>query len=143
MRGLSRWQLPILTVADRRGQRLLRRLPNRKRVTLERAMSPLAPSDGVFCSDGAKAYAKIAAQCGIEHFVVGNKPGMRVAAGCHHIQNINSLHARYDTFLRPFCGPATKYLDGCIRWLEVRLAELEPADIIRAARATNTICGHP
>jgi len=30
MRGLSRWQLPILTVADRGGSCLFRRLPNRR-----------------------------------------------------------------------------------------------------------------
>ncbi|SPJ25909.1 hypothetical protein PAA8504_03761 [Palleronia abyssalis] len=40
MRGLSRWQLPILTVADRGGSRLFRRLPNRKSATVERAMNP-------------------------------------------------------------------------------------------------------
>ncbi|AUR03498.1 hypothetical protein PhaeoP72_01519 [Phaeobacter inhibens] len=41
MRGLSRWQLPILTVADRGGPRLFRRLPNRKSATVERAMNPI------------------------------------------------------------------------------------------------------
>ncbi len=52
MRGLSRWQLPILTVADRGGSRLFRRLPNRKSATVERAMKPLVPGDAVLCSDG-------------------------------------------------------------------------------------------
>ena len=33
MRGLSRWQLPILTIADRSGSRLFQRLPSRKSVT--------------------------------------------------------------------------------------------------------------
>lgn len=37
MRGLSRWQLPILTVADRGGARLFQRLPYHKSPTLERA----------------------------------------------------------------------------------------------------------
>ena len=36
-RGLSKWQLPILTVADRGGSHLFRRLPNRKSATVERA----------------------------------------------------------------------------------------------------------
>ena len=133
MRGLSKWQLPILTVADRGGARLFERLPNRKSATLERAMKPLVPHDAVLCSDGANAYAKVAAQRGIEHFVVGSKPGTRVAAGSHHIQNVNSLHARYDKFIRPFCGPATKKLNGYIRWLEVRLAGMTPAELIRSS----------
>ncbi len=65
MRGLSKWQLPILAVADRGGARLSGRLPNRKSATLERAMKPLVPYDAVLCSDGASAYAKVAAQSGI------------------------------------------------------------------------------
>jgi hypothetical protein len=33
----------------------------------------------------------------------------------------NSLHARYGKFIEPFCGPATKNLNGYIWWLEVRM----------------------
>ncbi|MGR3837332.1 MAG: IS1595 family transposase [Cognatishimia sp.] len=131
MRGLSRWQLPILTVADRSGVRLFQRLPDRKSATLEKAMMPLIPGDAVLCSDGASAYKKVADQSGIEHFVVGSKPGARIAGGCYHIQNVNSLHARYSAFIRPFCGPAAKYLNGYIRWLEARLARMKPSDVIR------------
>jgi hypothetical protein len=65
--------------------------------------------------------------------VVGSKPGTRVAAGCIHIQNVNSLHARYGTFIKPFCWPATKNLDGYIRWLEVLLEGLQPAEVVRAS----------
>ncbi len=133
MRGLSRWQLPILTVADRGGARRFQRLSNRKGATLERAMKPLVPSDAVLCSDGANGYASLAAKRGIEHFVVGSKAGTRVAAGCHHIQNVNSLHARYKAFIKPFCGPATKNLNGYVRWLEVRLSGMKPAEVIRAS----------
>ncbi|MEQ9240640.1 IS1595 family transposase [Roseovarius indicus] len=133
MRGLSKWQLPILTVADRRVARLVRRLPNRKSVTLERAMTPLMPADAVLCSDGANGYANVAATGGIEHFVVGSKPGKRVVASCYHIQNVNSLHARYDMFIRRLCGPATKNLNGYIRWLEVQVAGIRPAEVIGAS----------
>ncbi|MGB3796026.1 MAG: IS1595 family transposase [Alteraurantiacibacter sp.] len=133
MRGLSRWQLPILTVADRGGSRLFLRLPNRKSATVERAMKPLVPGDAVLCSDGGNGYKDLAAARGLEHVVVGSKPGTRVAAGCYHIQNVNSLHARYGKFIEPFCGPATKNLNGYIRWLEVRMAGMQPADVIRAS----------
>ncbi len=70
---------------------------------------------------------------GLAHFVVSSKPGMRVAAGCYHIQNVNSLHARYGRFTESFCGPATKKLNGYIRWLEVRLAGMSAAEIVRAS----------
>ncbi len=133
MRGLSKWQLPILTVADRGGAYLFQRLPNRKGISVERAMKPLVPGDAVPCSDGGNGYKDLAAAGGIEHFVVGRKPGKRVVSGCYHIQNVNSLHARYKKFIKPFCGPATKNLNGYISWLEARLAGMEPAEIFRSA----------
>ncbi|MWD26051.1 IS1595 family transposase [Aquicoccus sp. SCR17] len=126
MRGLSRWQLPILTVADRGGSCLFRRLPNRMGATMERAVKPLVPGDAVLCSDGGNGYKNLAAARSLKHFVIGSKPGTRVAAGCYHIQNVNSLYARYKRFIKPFCAPATKNLDGYIRWPEVRLAGGNP-----------------
>ncbi|UTH46737.1 IS1595 family transposase [Loktanella salsilacus] len=71
MRVLSRWQLPILTVADRGGGRLFRKLPNRKGATVERAMNPLVPGDSVLCSDGGNGYKNLAAARGLVHFVIG------------------------------------------------------------------------
>lgn len=71
MRVLWRWQLPILTVADRGGARLFRRLPNRKGATVERAMNPLVPGDSVLCSDGGNGYKNLVAAHGLEHFVIG------------------------------------------------------------------------
>jgi len=96
-------------------------------------MNPLVPSDAVLCSDGGNGYKDLAAARGLEHFVVGSKPGTRVTSGCYHIQNVNSLHASYKGFIKPFCGPATKNLNGYIRWLEERLSGLQPADIIQAS----------
>ncbi|SEN68866.1 hypothetical protein [Palleronia pelagia] len=96
-------------------------------------MTPLVPADAVLCSDGGNGYADLAAAHGLKHFVVGSKPGTRVAAGCYHIQNVNSLHACYKRFIKPFCGPATKNLNGYIRWLEVRLAGVPPADILSSS----------
>ena len=92
-------------------------------------MKPLVPGDAVLCFDGANGYMNLAAAVGLEHFVVGSKPGTRVAAGCHHIQNVNSLHARYKRFIKPFCGPATKNFAGYIRWLEVQLANMLSGDM--------------
>ena len=94
-------------------------------------MKRLLPHDAILCSDGARAYANVAGQGGIAHFVVGSKPGTRVAAGCYHIQNVNSLHAQYSEFIRRFRGPATKNLSGYIRWFELRLAGVTPAEVIQ------------
>jgi hypothetical protein len=50
MRGLSKWQLPILTGDDRSGAQLFQRLPNRQSATLERPLKPLLPQDAVLYS---------------------------------------------------------------------------------------------
>ena len=78
-------------------------------------MTPLRPSDAVLCSDGGNGYKDLAAPHGLQHFVVGSKPGTRVAAGCYQIQNVNSPHARYEQYIRPLCGPAKKNLNGYTR----------------------------
>lgn len=87
----------------------------------------------MLCSDGGNAYKNLPAARCLEHFVVGSKPGTRIAAGCYHIQNVNSLYARYGRFINPFCGPVTKNLNGYIRWLEVRMEGMQPAEIILAS----------
>ncbi len=38
------------------------------------------------------------------------------------------------SFIEPVCGPATKNLSGCIRWLEERLAGMRPAEMVRASQ---------
>ncbi|WP_148275590.1 hypothetical protein L0Z66_06905 [Phaeobacter sp. BS34] len=75
----------------------------------------------MLCSDGGDGYKDLAAARDLEHFVVGSRPGTPVAAGCYHIQNVNSLHARYGKFIEPFCQPTTKNLNDYIWWLEARI----------------------
>lgn len=41
LRGLSKWQLPILTVADRSGARYFEHIPNRNHATIDHALSPM------------------------------------------------------------------------------------------------------
>ncbi|MDT8326644.1 MAG: hypothetical protein RQ750_04555 [Roseovarius sp.] len=91
------------------------------------------PDGAVLCSDGGNGYKYLAASRGLEHFVVGSKPCTRVAADCCHIENVNSLHARYGKIIEPFCGPTTKNLNGDIRWLEARLEGMQPAETISAS----------
>lgn len=100
-------------------------------------MKSLVPGDAVLCSDSPNGYRNVTAACGIEHFVVRSNPGTRVTSDCYHIQNVNSLHARYKLFIKPFCGPATKNPSGYIRWLEARLAGMRPAKM--SARILNQV----
>lgn len=115
-RGLSRFQLPILTVMDRSGQLLFERIKNRSVPVIEAALRDLVAPDVVLCSDGAAAYAKFCSKRGHPHYVLGRNPGTRVIEGAFHIQTVNSVHSRYSAFIRPLCGPASKYLDHYLTW---------------------------
>jgi hypothetical protein len=112
--------IPILTVADRSGARLFEILPRRTDAIIGKALTPLIPTDAVLCSDGASRYKYFAAKTRMEHFVLGSKPRTRMASPSHHIQNVNALHSRYDGFIRPFCGPAKKYLGRYVQWFVAR-----------------------
>ena len=132
LRGLSRWQLPILTIADRSGAQRYQRIPGRSKGAIYSALFPLVAEDAVLCSDGHAGYSALAASKGIEHFVINAKPGQKMASPTHHIQNINNLHSRYKNFIGPFRGPASKYLDGYINWFIARVRKTEPENVLRA-----------
>lgn len=134
LRGLSRWQLPILTVADRAGARWFERIPDCEHHTIHRALSPLLVPDAVLCTDGHPAYKAFTRSRRMEHFVIRTKPGQKTPSRSHHIQNINSLHSRFKGFLGPFRGPASKYLPGYIDWFIARIAGLDPSAAIRPAK---------
>ena len=122
-RGLSKWQIPILTAADRSGKRRAEVIPNLRAATVIRALAPFVMGDAVLCSDKADRYKKLAKSRGMEHKVLSNKPGQRVIERVFHIQNINALHSRYEDFIKPFRGPATKYLSGYIAWFLMNLRD--------------------
>lgn len=130
-RGLSRWQMPILTVADRGGAKSFQRIANRSNSTIHAALLPIVAPDAVLCSDGAQAYAAFAGSLGIEHFASKTKPARKTASATHHIQTVNNLHAQFGAFIAPFRGPATKYLDGYLQWFVGRATGLAPESVMR------------
>ncbi|WP_317961062.1 IS1595 family transposase [Phaeobacter inhibens] len=119
-RGLSRWQLPVLTAVDRAGNRYAEHLPDRREQTINNSLLPIICPDAALCSDGFPAYSKFAKATGLSHFVLGTKPGTRKIQQSFHIQNVNALHSRLKAFLRPFKGPAKKYLGGYVDWYFAR-----------------------
>lgn len=94
MRCLSRWQLPILTVAYRGGARRFQRIAGRSGGKIQMALSPIVARDAVLCSDGLAGYLAFAQSSGIERCVIETKPGQKAVSATHHYQNINSLHSR-------------------------------------------------
>ena len=125
--GLSKWQIPILTLADRAGARRAERLPDRRAESLVAVLEARISRDAVLCSDGDGAYALFARAQGLPHYQLDATRGPKVIQAAFHIQTVNSLHSRFKAFMRPFCGPATKYLSAYISWFIARLEDQQTA----------------
>ena len=120
--GISKWQIPILTLADRAGAQRAERLPDRRAQSLVAVLEARISHDAVLCSDGDGAYRIFARRQGLPHYRIDAKRGPKVIQAAFHIQTVNSLHSRFKSFMRPFCGPATKNLPAHIAWFITRLA---------------------
>lgn len=131
MRGLSRWQVPILTPVDRNGARRAERIPNRTDKTIEAALAPFVAPDTVLCSDGLSGYKNFTSRRQITHVEIKPKQTSTGISSAYHIQNTNSLHQLYKTFIRPFRGPASKYLEGYICWFIARSLKRDPVEVFR------------
>ena len=120
--GLSKWQIPILTLADRAGAHRAERLPDRRAESLVAVLEARISRDAVLCSDGDGAYGLFARAHGLLHYRLDATRGPKLIQAAFHIQTVNNLHSRFKAFMRPFCGPATKYLHIYIAWFIARLA---------------------
>ena len=125
--GLSRWQIPILTLTDRAGAHRADRLPDRHARSLVAVLQDRVRQDAVLCSDGDDAYRLFTHARGMPHYRLSAKRGPKVIHGAFHIQTVNSLHSRFKAFMKPFCGPATKNLPAYIVWFIARLDGTENA----------------
>jgi transposase-like protein len=114
--GVSRWQIPVLTLTDRAGARRADMLPDRRAETLVAALDRHVGADAVLCSDGDAAYDLFARRRALPHYRLHPKTGLKVIRTAFHIQTVNNLHSRFESFMKPFCGPATKNLPGYAAW---------------------------
>jgi transposase-like protein len=135
-RGVNREHDCLLVARDRGGQTLDFHT-GRGPVTaaqLHKCLRPVLPADVLLISDGAAAYRRFAAQAGIMHEAVNVNAGIR-ARGAIHIQNVNSWHSRFKTWLVRFRGVASRYLinySGWQRLLDARRLTT-PAHLLCAA----------
>jgi hypothetical protein len=113
--GVSKWQIPLLTLTDHAGARHADMLPDRR-----------APASSP-CSNAMSARTRCSARTGTAPTT--SSPGhgrcpftaQPVTRTAFHIQTINNLHSRFESFMKPFCGPATKNLPGYAVWFITRL----------------------
>jgi transposase-like protein len=135
-RGVNREHDCLLVARDRGGQTLDFHT-GRGPVTaaqLHVCLRPVLSADVLLISDGAVAYHRFATQAAITHEAVNLKAGIR-ARGAIHIQNVNSWHSRFKSWLVRFRGVASRYLinySGWQRLLDARRLTT-PAHLLCAA----------
>jgi transposase-like protein len=115
-RGLSRWQVPIMTIMDRNGGRRADILKGLHYKHVGPVLTEHVAPDSVLCSDKAQGYKKFAAANDVNHVAVKARKGERVRDTTFHIQNVNALHGRFKDFVRDFDGPAKKHLTRYVAW---------------------------
>ncbi|WP_176556282.1 IS1595 family transposase [Rubellimicrobium rubrum] len=124
---VRQYQMPLLGIADREGRTALLRMPDTKQPSIEAALLPRIAPDVFLLSDGAPQYGAIAKAAGLGYWMLVAGRRSRITPATYHLNTVNGLHARWKTFRRPFCGPATKNLDGYARWMLARAEGYLPA----------------
>lgn len=117
---VRRFLKPLLGVADRTGRTSLTYIPDRRQPTIAAALLPQVAPDALLLSDGAPQYEAIAKAAGMGYWMLVGGRRSRLTPTTYHLNTVNSLHARWKAFLKPFRGPATRNLDGYARWLIAR-----------------------
>ena len=119
-RGISRWQVPIVTLADRCGSGCADVVASPAYTHIGPVLRRHIQADAVLCSDRARAYRRFSQDTGLRHVAIESRRGKPKAGRTFHIQNVNALHSRLKDFLRPFKGPAKRYLEDDVSWFMFR-----------------------
>ena len=99
--GISKYQIPVLTMADRAGARRADVLPDHSAPPLMAVLARCLRGDAVLRSDRDPAYDFFARRNGVPHYRIDAKKGPFVINRAFHIQTINSLHDRFERFMDP------------------------------------------
>jgi transposase-like protein len=114
-RGRSHEHVRVFVARDRGGstlERVYRRFDARRlRRLLEDSLAP----DAILCTDGLGTYRALARDLGVRHEPVINAREGRVRE-VFHIQNVNSYHSRWKSWMRRFRGVSTLYLRNYLAW---------------------------
>jgi transposase-like protein len=113
-----RYRIPVLTVTDRTGARRADMLPDRRAASLIARLDAHVGRDAVLCSDGEAAYVRFTRARAMPHFRL-SRTGPGVIDTAFHMRTVTSLHRRFEGFMRPFCGPATRHLPRYAAWFLV------------------------
>jgi len=116
-RGLSKDQVCIACGIDQRNH-LVMTVSNYGHIssdTIEKVYDKKINEVSILCSDGLKEYKIFAQNHNFEHYVI---PSGKYKNGIYHINNVNSLHSRFKSWLEHFKGVSTKHLQNYVTWFK-------------------------
>lgn len=116
-RGISNDKLSVMVATDRKGNSLMK-IAKMGRIdsdSVEKTLGSVISSDNILCSDSHPSIILWANNKELEHhtFVASKQ---HVKSKCYHVQHVNSLDNRYERWIKPFYGVATKYLSQYLNW---------------------------
>ncbi len=116
-RGISNDKLSVMVATDRKGNPLMK-IAKMGRIdsdSVEKTIGSFISSNNVLCSDSHPSIILWAKNKELEHhtFVASKQ---HVKNQCYHVQHVNSLDNRYERWIKPFYGVATKYLSQYLNW---------------------------
>ena len=120
-RGISNEQIAVVVTCDRTDNKELR-VATRGRVSkndLEKVFAGKLDNIETLCTDTHRSYTAFTKSHNIDHQKFNVSKGQRVKDKVYHVQNVNNTAARLRTWMRPFNGVATKYLQNYMNWFMI------------------------
>jgi len=116
-RGISNDKLSEMVATDRKGNPLMK-IAKMGRIdsdSVEKTIGSFINSNNILCSDSHPSIISWAKNKELEHhtFIASKQ---HVKNKCYHVQHVNSLDNRYERWVKPFYGVATKYLKQYLNW---------------------------
>lgn len=117
-RGISKEQLCILVARDRAKNTISEavtfgRLDARR---LDSILSYRLQPGIILCTDEEQTFRKYCRENQIQHERVNPGKKRFVTKEIYHIQNVHAFNSRFRSFIRPFHGVATKYVNHYLAW---------------------------
>ena len=120
-RGLSRYQMAVLTATNRDRAVHAGRLAGTNLAPVSERLDTVLRADAVLCTDSAAVYKQYAARRNRPIKQVNTHQGQHVVEQAFHINTVGSLQQRFKEFMTPFRGPNTRHLEAYTAWFIMRV----------------------
>ena len=120
-RGISNEQVAVVVTQDRSGNQELK-VVKKGRISksdLDEVLGSRIEEGSVLCTDAHRSYSAFAKEKEIDHQKFTANKGQRIVNKIYHVQNVNNTAKRLRTWMRPYNGVATKYLQNYMNWFMV------------------------